>query len=418
MTGSGVEDASGRFAGTAEARARRRLFAGARLVLASSVLTMAFTLLSSGGLQAGSAFAQTAVPSPAPARSGAVRPFAERPAPSKSATTSGKGASVTGSPRTSPSPGPDLKTGSRGTALPVPADEGHAPDGPSAKGEPGSASTAPSKSDFAYGAFQRGFYLTARDIAEPLANLGDPAAQTLLGEIYSRGLGVPQNLKEAARWYKASAESGNPEGQFRYAMMLLDGKEVAPDADKAKAMMKAAAEKGLPLAEYNFAQMLIEASPTGGFVDAMPYFAKAADAGVPDAQYAMAQLYEYGKGVETDPAQARTWLHEAAVGGSAIAQVEYGIWLINGKGGPAQPQDGFGFLKFAAERGNPIAINRIAHLFKDGIGTTPDPLEAAKWALLAKRVENSDPVLDDFFRGLDADTKKSALEAANRFRSG
>ncbi len=313
--------------------------------------------------------------------------------------------------------GPDLKAGSHGSALPVPA-EGQAPVEPSQSAETSGATKAPRRSDYAYGAFQRGFYFTARKIAEPLANLGDPAAQTLLGEIYSRGLGVAQNLKEAAHWYKASAESGNPEGQFRYAMMLLDGKDVASDAKKAKEMMKAAAEKGLPLAEYNYAQMLIEASPTGGFTDAMPYFAKAADAGVSDAQYAMAQLYEYGKGVEVDDIQARHWLKAAAINGSPIAQIEYGIWLINGKGGPAKPQDGFHFLKFAAERGNPIAINRIAHLFKDGIGTTPDRLEAAKWALLAKRVENSDPVLDDFFRGLDATTKKSALEAANRFRSG
>ena len=32
-------------------------------------------------------------------------------------------------------------------------------------------------SDVAYAAFQRGYYLTALDLAKPLANLGDPAAQ-------------------------------------------------------------------------------------------------------------------------------------------------------------------------------------------------------------------------------------------------
>ena len=55
---------------------------------------------------------------------------------------------------------------------------------------------------------------------------------------------------------------------------------------------------------------------------------------------------------------------------------------------------------------------------KDGIGTAPDVAAAAKWAVLAKRMKNSDAVLDDFFRGLDADAQKAALEAANRFRSG
>ena len=374
-----------------------------RLLSLAAIALAATLILGPGAFPGGMVKAQTPVPSPAPS------PAQSAPGPSAAMPSAN-------SPSDAPAQtvGPDLKVGSHGTALPVPA-AGQAPAEPLASD---ATAKAPRRSDYAYGAFQRGFYLTARKIAEPLANLGDPAAQTLLGEIYSRGLGVAQDLKEAAHWYKASAESGNPEGQFRYAMMLLDGKDVSPDAKKAKEMMKAAAEKGLPLAEYNYAQMLIEASPTGGFTDAMPYFAKAADAGVADAQYALAQLYEYGKGVEVDDVQARHWLKAASINGLAIAQIEYGIWLINGKGGPAKPQDGFHFLKFAAERGNPIAINRLAHLFKDGIGTTPDRLEAAKWVLLAKRVENSDPVLDDFFRGLDATTKKSALEAANRFRSG
>ncbi|MEC5324674.1 tetratricopeptide repeat protein [Aurantimonas sp. A3-2-R12] len=303
--------------------------------------------------------------------------------------------------------------GASGTDLPAPSDA--ASESGAANGADDGA--APSKSELAYGAFQRGFYLSALKLAEPIANLGDSAAQTLLGEIYSRGLGVAQNLKEAARWYEAAAASGSPEGQFRYAMMLLDGTVVAPDVAKARDLMKAAADEGLPLAQYNYGQMLIEAAPTAGFQEAKDYFAKAAHAGVADAQYAMAQLYVYGRGVPADSIKARAWLKAAAINGQDTAQVEYGIWLVNGKGGPAKLEDGFQFLKRAALRGNPIAINRIAHLYKDGIGTAPDRMEAAKWSVLAKRVENTDPVLDDFFRGLDPATQKSALEAANRFRS-
>ncbi|MEX6508569.1 tetratricopeptide repeat protein [Jiella sp. M17.18] len=298
-----------------------------------------------------------------------------------------------------------------GVILPVP----YAVAGMPTEKKPGEK--PPSKSDLAYGAYQRGFYVTARKMAEPLANLGDPAAQTLLGEIYSRGLGVAQDMKQAAHWYEAAAKAGNAEAEFRYAMLLIDGTAVKKDMDKAQALMKAAADKGLPLAEYNYAQMLIEASPTGGFADAAAYFEKAANAGVPDAEYAMSQLYANGRGVKADDAAARAWLRAAATNGLDIAQIEYGIWLINGRGGPQKPQDGFRFLRHAAETGNPIAINRVAHLYKDGIGTDPDRLQAAKWAVLAKRLKNSDSALDDFFRGLDPATQKAALEAANRFHS-
>ena len=276
----------------------------------------------------------------------------------------------------------------------------------------------PSKADLAYGAFQRGYYLTAVELAVPLANLGDPAAQTLLGEIYSRGLGVARDMKEAARWYQVAATSGIAEAQFRYAMILLDGTAAKRDEAQARDLMQAAAESGLPLAEYNYGQMLIESSPSGGFADAAGYFEKAATSGVPEAQYAMSQLYANGRGVQVDLDKARAFLHASALNGFTIAQIEYGIWLINGKGGPAQMEEGFLFMKHAAELGNAIAINRVSHLYKDGIGTPPDPAEAAKWAVLAKRLKNSDAVLDDFFRGLDAAAQKTALEAANRFRSG
>src|SRR4051794_21216035 len=42
--------------------------------------------------------------------------------------------------------------------------------------------------DEAYGAFQRGFYLTALQLALPRAEKGDAKAQTLIAEIYARGL--------------------------------------------------------------------------------------------------------------------------------------------------------------------------------------------------------------------------------------
>ncbi len=280
------------------------------------------------------------------------------------------------------------------------------------------AADGTSASAQAYGAFQRGYYLSALRIAEPLANLGDPAAQTLLGEIYGRGLGVPRDETEAARWYGVAAKAGVPEAQFRYAMLLIEGRAVAHDDAMARDLMKAAADAGNPLAAYNYGQMLIRAAPTGGFGDAAGYFRKAAESGLPDAQYALSQLYAYGKGVEkADDAEARRWLTEAAKSGSDTAQIELGIWLINGRGGAPDPVEGFRWLKGAAERGNPIAVNRMAHLYKDGVGTPRDRAQAAMWTVLARRASNSDATLDGWFRTLPDADQKGALEAANRFRA-
>ncbi|MCA0026020.1 sel1 repeat family protein, partial [Mesorhizobium sp. B263B1A] len=118
--------------------------------------------------------------------------------------------------------------------------------------------------DAAYGAFQRGLYKTAYNLALVRAQNGDPAAQTLVAEILSRGLGVPLNAAEAAKWYAAAAEQGVPESQFQYALMLLDGRYVKKDEKEAYALMQAAAEAGNRLAQFNFAQMLVQQDPGGG----------------------------------------------------------------------------------------------------------------------------------------------------------
>lgn len=55
--------------------------------------------------------------------------------------------------------------------------------------------------DLAFGAFQRGYFLTALEFALPRAEKGDVAAQTLIAEIYAKGLGVAQNDERAAGWY-------------------------------------------------------------------------------------------------------------------------------------------------------------------------------------------------------------------------
>ncbi|WP_246333090.1 tetratricopeptide repeat protein [Aureimonas mangrovi] len=341
----------------------------------------AFPALALGLLAAGSAFAQDAPGAPA---SGAV----------------GEAPMLPGSAET-PRDGERL--------LPVPTL------GPTGDGVP--AEGFPATADGAYGAFQRGLYLSALRIAEPLANLGDSAAQTLLGEIYAGGFGVPRDEAEAARWYRVAAEAGVPRAQFRYAMMLIEGEGVTPDEAAARDLMRQAADAGEPTAAFNYGQMLIQSSPTGGFTEAARYFRVAAESGVPDGQYALAQLYAYGQGETQDDTQARRWLREAAIRGHDTARVELGIWLINGRGGEANALAGFRWLKGAAERGNAIAINRVAHLYREGIGTPRDTQAAAMWAVLARRAGNTDPGLDGFIRGLPQDMQQRALQDANRFKA-
>jgi hypothetical protein len=86
--------------------------------------------------------------------------------------------------------------------------------------------------DEAFGAYQRGLYKTAYNLALPRAEAGDRAAQTLLAELLTRGLGVTLDPKAAAMWYQRAAAQGVPEAQFQLALLQLDGEFVAKDEKK------------------------------------------------------------------------------------------------------------------------------------------------------------------------------------------
>lgn len=272
--------------------------------------------------------------------------------------------------------------------------------------------------DIAYGAYQRGMYITALNLALPLAKKGNPAAQTLAAEIYARGLGVRRNEKEAARWYAAAAEQGVPEALFQYALLLIDGRLVEKDEQTAFAMMKDSADAGNRLAQFNYAQMVASRQPgPSGVKEAITYYRLAANAGLADAQYAMSQVLATGSGnTKRDDKEARRWLVMAARQNFDTAQLDLGTWLINGRGGDRDEKAGFGWLKLAAESGNVAAQNRLAKLYRAGIGTKPDSIQAAAWYILARRAGLVDPELNIFLGGLTDEEQKKAIERANDLR--
>jgi uncharacterized protein len=272
--------------------------------------------------------------------------------------------------------------------------------------------------DPAYGAYQRGYYKTAFDLALPLAKEGDKAAQALVAEILARGLGRKRDEAAAAKWYELAAEQDVPEAQFQYALLLIDGRYVKRDKKAAFALMESAADAGNRFAQFNYAQLLVERDPgQKGIAAAYPYFEKAAKADLPDAQYAMAQLLASGAGGRpVDEPGAREWLKRAAQRYFDTAQLDLGTWMINGRGGPRDEKGGFAWLKRAAEGGNVAAQNRLAKLYMQGIGTEPDAIFAAAWYILARRAGLADPTMDDFMNGLTDEEVKVAIGRANKLR--
>lgn len=272
------------------------------------------------------------------------------------------------------------------------------------------------KTDLAYGAFQRGYYLTAFQLALPQAETGDPAAQTLIAELYWSGLGVALDQKKAVEWYEFAAEAGGREAQFSLANLLLQGKVVDQDEKRGEELMRKAAAAGHARAQFNVAQIITARRPTwASFKKALPFYQSAAKAGIPDAQYALSNIYAEAKGVQfNDDDKARFWLEKSAQSGFDTAQLEFGIWLANGRAGKKDLASARNWFLKAAAQGNVIAQNRLARFYGFGIGVEKDIIKAGAWHILARRAGFTDSKMDRFFQTLPEIDKKRAIEAANQ----
>ena len=85
--------------------------------------------------------------------------------------------------------------------------------------------------------------------------------------------------------------------------------------------------------------------------------------------------------------------------------------MIEGEGGARDEKAGFSWLMRAASAGNPAAQNRVAKLYRAGIGVEPDRVSAASWYLRARRAGLTDPVMEDQLDGL---TEEELDEARKR----
>jgi TPR repeat protein len=284
-----------------------------------------------------------------------------------------------------------------------------------AAAEPVALSGSGREPDIAYGAYQRGYYLTAfLQATKRVEAQSDTKSMTLLGELYANGLGVLQDDNKAAEWYQLAAKRGDREAMFALAMFRMAGRGGPVNREETARLFAAAAKLGHIAAAYNLALFYLEGQLfPQDFARAAQLFRAAAEAGSPEAQYALGTLYKEGRGVpKKDVNEAARWLAAASAADYTDAQVEYAIALFNGTGVPKNEAAAAALLKRAARKGSPIAQNRLAQVFAFGRGVPADPVEAIKWHLVSKAGGASDILLDDFVGKQKPEVRAAGEKAA------
>jgi len=251
--------------------------------------------------------------------------------------------------------------------------------------------------------FAQGTGGTPRDDARALALFekaaaaGHHRAQINVGTLYFRGQGTPRDLVRARAWlekaaaqedpyalyalgramddsvgqavadpvrsadlYRRAAQLGHPIAALRYGLALNEGLGVRKNPVLAQQWLIYADKWGVPEAALAMGDMNArtpasrdKAANAKAVHAAITWYERAAQAGVPAAQFKLANAYFAGAGVARDPQQALRWYERAAAQGQPEAQHALGIFLIGGLAGPPDAVEGYKWLLLSDRAGMP-----------------------------------------------------------------
>jgi uncharacterized protein len=218
------------------------------------------------------------------------------------------------------------------------------------------------------------------------AEQGCPSSQVKMSEKYLRGIGVKKNIRLARKWAKKSAKQGSSGGQSQFGVLLLES-----DPDQSFDLFKKSSEQGDERGIRNLASCHLhgigteknyeeglrwmkiygEKSPDSMFgvgelfmkgeslkqdnKEALKWFIRAANQGVPEFQWAVGQLYTEGEIVEKNPKKEAEWYEKAARANHPLSQFQIGLAKISGRGVKKNEKEGVDWLKKSSKNGYPNA---------------------------------------------------------------
>jgi len=278
------------------------------------------------------------------------------------------------------------------------------------------------------------------------ADSGDAAAQFALGKAYQSGNGVPQNLDQAAIWYRKAAEQGNAKAQDNLGVLYWSGDGVEKDKTEAVRWYRKATRQGNANAMFNLGAAYYNGEGVGAnSILAEAWFLLSSEAGNPnghdaadrslrefgpegfnDACLSIGEMYEKGVDLPKNLASAAAWYRKAAEKGHAGATISLAALYLNasdynqarpwcetaakerlsggyyclgylyqhGSGVDANPKEAFRWYEQGARAGNAASMLAMARMYESGEGTKPDRPEAFVWLFLAAQRGTQDSLAE------------------------
>jgi TPR repeat protein len=212
------------------------------------------------------------------------------------------------------------------------------------------------------------------------AEKGNAQAMNNLGGSYANGHGVQKDEKAAVSWYRQAADKGDADAMTNLGGMYADGRGVEKDEKKAVNWYRQAADKGHASAMGNLGEMYddgrgVEKDET----KAANWYRKAADKGHAYAMHRLGVMYEYGRGVGRDDKEAVKWFRKAAAKEVAESMTGLGNMYREGHGLKRDDEEAVKWFRKAADKGESTAMYNLGWMYVQGLGVRKDETEAVKW---------------------------------------
>jgi TPR repeat protein len=226
-----------------------------------------------------------------------------------------------------------------------------------------------------------GDWHAAREAFVEAAQLGSPTAMAYLGWIHEEGHGVAANDALAVIWYGQAVKAGADHLAVKLGWLHLSGSEAIRSRELSEQWFLYGIEQGDLDAHVALSSLLIA-----------------------DAQG--------GKNTHRLD-QAREWLLKAHQGEHQVAKYFLARLYLEGIGGhPVDYDMAHHYTLLGAEEGHPQMQGWLAHIYKEGLGREPDPVEAAKWAILA--AIGGDSVGSGIYATLEQELSESMMNTARQ----
>ena len=161
----------------------------------------------------------------------------------------------------------------------------------------------------------------------PIGGRGNGDANSLLGKIYSEGLGVPKDPRMAVILWENAANAGNSSALYYLARSFELGEGTKQNYKKAMLIYKSFAETGMADAQIRLGHMYLngKGAPTN-YKTGSKWITLAAMQGNAKAQALLGSLYGAGLGVQKDNVRGYMWLNISTHNGDVEAIKGIGIF--------------------------------------------------------------------------------------------